>query len=67
MKDQASIDALCEHEGIVNDGDATWSNNHAKFDFSLFRCYWCLTGYKTWEESRTCNCDKTGTPAQMVK
>lgn len=67
MKTKETIDALCEHEGIVSDGDGSWSNNHPKFDFSLFRCYWCLTGYKTPEEAKICPCPKTGTPAQMIR
>lgn len=67
MKDHVIIDALCEKEGIVSDGDGSWSNNHSKFDFSLFRCYYCLNGYHTWEESRDCKCDKLLTPAQMIR
>lgn len=67
MKDQKVIDALCEEEGIVNDGDSTWSNDHPRFNFNLFHCYWCLKGFPTWEKSRTCPCDKTGTPAQMIR
>lgn len=67
MKDKAIIDELCQHERIVSDGEGGWSNDHPDFDFSLFHCYWCLKGYKTWDESRTCNCDKTGTPTQMVR
>ena len=62
-----NFDELCQNEGIVAGDNGSWSNDSPKFDFSLFRCYWCLVGYKTWDESRACNCDKSGTPLQMVR
>lgn len=61
-----NFEELCQWEGIVRDGGG-WSNDSPNFNFDLFRCYWCLVGYKTWEESRQCNCDKSGTPLQMVR
>lgn len=61
-----NFEELCQWEGIVRDGGG-WSNDSPIFNFDLFRCYWCLVGYKTWEESRKCNCDKSGTPLQMVR
>ena len=67
MRDKKVIDEQCEWEGIVSDGEGGWSNDHAKFDFGLFRCYWCLSPYKEWEQSRNCPCDKSGIAAQMIR
>ena len=67
MKDPEVIKELSLAEGLVRDDDGTFSNDNPRFDFNLFRCYWCLAPYSTWEQSRACNCDKSGTPEQMIR
>ena len=66
MNTPEEIAYLSEHEHVVKDGGG-WSNNDGSWDLTKFHCYWCLGLYDTWEESRACNCDKTGTPQQMIK